>query len=92
MRLVVGVAKLTCPYDTGSAAANLLEIKLLLNSVISNSHKGAHFTLDLKDHFLASPMQTPEYMKIPQKYIPPYVINKYNLQSKIHHGVYVLRN
>ena len=31
-------------------------------------------------------MQTPEYMIIPQKYIPPDVINKYNLQSKFHNG------
>ena len=70
MRLVFGDDKLTCPYDTGPPAANLLETKLVLNSVISDSDKGACFmTLDLKDHFLASPMQTPEYMKIPQKYI-----------------------
>ena len=93
VHLVVGGDKLTCPYDTGSPVAILSETKLILDSVISDSDKGAHFMiLDLKDHFLASPMQTPKYMKIPQKYIPPYVINKYNLQSKIHHGVYVLRN
>ena len=68
VRLVVGGDKLTCPYDTGSPAANLLETKLLLNSVISDSDKGARFmTLFLKDHFLATPMQTLEYMKIPQK-------------------------
>ena len=82
MCLVVGGDKLTCPYDTGSPAANLLETKLLLNSIISDSDKRTRFmTLDLKDHFLTSPMQTPEYIKIPQKYIPPHIINKYNLQS-----------
>ena len=87
VRLVVGGNKLTCPYDTGSSAVNSFDIKLLLNSVISDSDKGARLlTLDLKDHFLASPMQTPEYMKIPQKYVPSDIINKYNLQSKFHNG------
>ena len=84
---VVGGDKLTCPYDTVSLAANLLETKLYLNSVISDSEKGARFmTLDLKDHFLTSLMQTPEYIKLPQKYIHPDIINKYNLQSKFHNG------
>ena len=40
VQLAVGGNKLTCPYDTGSPAANLLETKLLLNSVISDSDKG----------------------------------------------------
>ena len=87
VRLVVEDDKLTWPYDTGLPAANLLETKLFLDSVISDSDKGARFMiLDLKDHFLASPMQTPEYMIIPQKYIPPDIINTYNLQSKFHNG------
>ena len=43
-------------------------------------------TLDLKDHFLVSPMQTPEYMNIPQKFLPPDIISKDNLQSKFHNG------
>ena len=42
-RLVVGGDKLTCPYDTGSPAANLLETKLLLNNIISYSDKGARY-------------------------------------------------
>ena len=55
--LVVEGDKLTCPYDPGSPAANLLETKLLLNSVISDSDKGEWFmSSDLKDHILASPM------------------------------------
>ena len=81
VRLVVGGDKLSCLYDTESPAANLLETKLVLNSIISDSDKGARFmTSGLKDHFLASPMQTP------QTNIPPDIINKYNLQSKFHNG------
>ena len=59
VRLVGGGDKWTCPFKTGSPAANLLEIKLLLNNVISDSDKGARsMILDLKDYFLASPIQT----------------------------------
>ena len=39
-------------YDASSPTASLLESKLLMNSIISDSHKGACFmTIDLKDYF-----------------------------------------
>ena len=61
--LVIGSDKLPYYYYAGSPAANLIETKLLLNYVISDAHQGAHFmTLDLKNHFLASPIPNPAYM------------------------------
>ena len=58
VRLTFGGDKLNCPYDAGSPAASLLETKLILNSTISDARKGARFlSADLKDHFLASPME-----------------------------------
>ena len=36
-------------------------------------------TLDLKDHYLASPMLDPAYMKIHQRYIPTDIIQRYSL-------------
>ena len=69
--LVIGGDKLPYYDDAGSPAANLIGTKLLLNSVISDAHQGASFmTLDLKDHFLASPIPNPAYMKITFRYIP----------------------
>jgi hypothetical protein len=66
--------------DPSSPAAGLLETKLLLNSVISDAHKGARFmSMDLKDHFLASPMNRPEYMKVHRKNIPPDIFSQYKL-------------
>ena len=41
-------------------------------------------SLDLKDFFLATPMPTPEYMKVPFKYFPQDIVQKYNLTEKIH--------
>lgn len=34
---------------------------------------------DLKDHFLASPMARSEYMKIPFRYFPPDIVQRYKL-------------
>lgn len=42
-RITVGGDKLTYLYDAGSPAANMLETKLLINSVISDATKGARF-------------------------------------------------
>ena len=62
-RLVVGGDKLDYHDDVGSPAASMLETKLLVNSVISEFTQGARFmSCDLKDFFLMSVMERPEYM------------------------------
>jgi hypothetical protein len=56
VRLTVGGDKLPYEEDAGAPAASLFETKLLINSTISDSHKGARMMCaDLKDHFLATP-------------------------------------
>jgi len=57
VRITVGGDKLNYNDDAGSPAANLLETKILINSVISDSDRGAKFMCaNIKDHFLATPM------------------------------------
>lgn len=57
LQLVVGGDKLTTTKDVGSPSTNILDTKILANSVISDAHKGARFmTLDIKDFFLCSEM------------------------------------
>ena len=52
VRLTVGGDKLTCDFDVASPAASILESKLLINSVISDAHKGERFlTFGIKDFF-----------------------------------------
>ena len=102
VRMVVGGDRLNYAEDAGAPAASLLETKLLVNSVISDSPKGARFfTCDLKDFYLATPMEHPEYMKIPLSSVPDDITNKYNLQQlktptnhiciKIKKGMYGLK-
>ena len=53
VRIVVGGDKLPYESDSGSPAADMLETKILFNSVISDARKGARFySMDLKDMFL----------------------------------------
>ena len=63
--MVVGGDKLDYVHDSSFPTTNLLETKVLLNSVISDTHKGESFpTCDLKDFFLATPMDEPDYIRI----------------------------
>ena len=82
IRITVGGDRLTCNYDTGSPAANLLETKLLVNSIISDAHTGARFfSADIQNYFLATPMDQPEYMRVKYKYFPADIRKRYQLDN-----------
>ena len=82
VRLTVGGDRLDYPHDASSPAATLIDAKLLINSTISDSAKGARFfTIDIKDFFLQSHLPQPEYMRIHFKYFPPDMIHKYELNK-----------
>ena len=68
----------------GVLAANLLETKVLINSTISDANKGVKFmSADIKDHFLATPMRDPEYMRVQYKHILEDIRKHYNLDLKV---------
>jgi hypothetical protein len=68
------------PDDVGVPTANLLLIKIFLNSVIST--KGAKFAnADLANFYLMSPLKRPEYAKIKLADIPEEVIKEYSLHQ-----------
>ena len=84
VRLTVGGDKLDYPYDASSPVTNLIDAKLLLNSTISDAHKGARFmSADLKDFFLNTPMERAEYMKIQYKYFPEAIHKAYQLYNLV---------
>ena len=93
-RIVAGNDKLTYDNDASSPATNILGTKLLLNSIISDAKHNARFlSADLKDCFLASPMEQPEYMKMHTKYIPDDIMQQYNLNELVYKGyVYIQIN
>lgn len=76
--------------DSGSPAANLMETKLLFNSTISDAKDNAQFlSMDLKNVFLQTIMDDPEYMRVQMKYFPIDIQKRYNLQNIIHSNGYV---
>ena len=90
VRLTIGGDVLDYFDNTSSLAASFLESKLLINSVISDTNRGARFmTIDLKDYFLQSFLLEPEYLRIHSKYFLPDIRDKYNINSLIDSDGYV---
>ena len=73
------------PGGCGTPTANLLTVKLLLNSIISTPN-AKFMTLNLKDLYLMTPMKRYNYFCIKLDLFPQDIINKYNLTSKVDHN------
>ena len=79
-RLVAGGDRVHYPGDAGTPTADLLTVKLLINSIISTP--GAKFmTMDIKDFYLNTPMTRYEYMRLKISDMPDDVIEHYNLRE-----------
>ncbi len=77
-RLVAGGDRVHYPDNAGTPTADLLTLKLLINSVISTP--GARFmTMDIKDFYLNTPMSRYKYMILKLSDMPDDVIEHYNL-------------
>jgi hypothetical protein len=68
------------PGDAGTPTANLLTIKLLLNSIISTSN-AKFMTMDIKDFYLNTPMARYEYMRLQLSDMPKDIIAHYKLKK-----------
>jgi hypothetical protein len=77
-RLVAGGDRVHYPFDAGTPTANLLTVKLLINSVIS-THGARFFTMDIKNFYLNTPMARYEYMRLKLADMPADVIEHYKL-------------
>jgi hypothetical protein len=87
-RLVAGGDRVHYPGDAGTPTADLLTVKLLINSIISTD--GAKFmTMDIKDFYLNTPMPRFEYMRLRTADMPDDVIEHYHLRDKATHDGYV---
>ncbi len=84
-RITMGGNLVNYPGDCGTPTANLLTVKLVLNSIISTPN-AKFMTLDLKDFYLMTPMKRYEYFCMKLDLFPQDIINKYNLTSKVNHN------
>ena len=88
-RVTVGGDRLTVLIDCSVPTVDLPTIKCLWNSVLSTP--GAkYFTMDVSNFYLGSPMERPEFMRMPIKIVPQEIIDQYNLLDIVDDGwVYV---
>jgi hypothetical protein len=67
--------------NCGTPTADMITVKLYLNSVISTKNAGYWCTINLKDFYLDTPMDQPEYMRIMISNLSPNLVKAYNLNS-----------
>ena len=81
VRGTIGGDRINYPGSVSARTADMEVVKLLLNSVVST---GAHWmTIDIVDYYLGTPLPRPEYLRIPIKFIPDWVIAKYGFEEFI---------
>ncbi len=84
-RITMGGNLVNYPGDCGTPTADLLTVKLLLNSIISTPH-AKFMTLDLKDFYVMTPMKCYEYFQMKLELFPHDIIDKYDLTNKVDHS------
>ena len=81
-RLTVDGSRTIFEGDCSTPTANLLTVKLLFNSIVSTP--GTKFWgLDLKDFYLNTLMERPEYLRMKLAHFPDDVIDHYKLREKV---------
>lgn len=96
-RITVGGNLIDYPGEVTTRTADITTAKLLWNSVLSkrknnNGHrpKAKFCGFDIKNFYLNTPMERPEYMRVHISLIPQEIIERYNLLDIIHDGyVYI---
>ena len=69
------------PGDCGTPTADLLKVKLLLNSIIFTPN-AKFMTLNLKDFYLMTPMKHYEYFRIKLGLFPQDIIGQVQLNKQ----------
>lgn len=77
-RITVGGNLIDYPGDKSARTAGLTTVKCLANSIISRKNARA-LALDLKNYYLNTDLDRPEFAKIHISMIPQEIIDKYNL-------------
>eukprot|EP00804_Cyclotella_cryptica_P007134 CCRYP_020036-RA/>CCRYP_020036-RA protein AED:0.40 eAED:0.41 QI:0/0/0/1/0/0/3/0/479 len=82
IRLTVGGNCINFPGDCGTPTADMITVKILLNSIIS--------TVNAK-FYLNTPMERPEYMRLKLSDIPSNIIELYHHRDIAHDGYVFVR-
>jgi hypothetical protein len=80
--ITMGGNLINYPDDCGTPTADLLTVKLMLNSVISMPN-AKFMTIDIKDFYLMTPIDWYEYFCMKLELFPPNIIKEYGLRDKV---------
>lgn len=82
VRGTAGGDRINYPGDVSARTAEMDVVKILLQSTVSDHANW--MTADIKDFYLMTPLERPEYIRIPLRQLPQAIIDRYSLQSFIH--------
>jgi hypothetical protein len=85
IRGTAGGDRIAYPGDTVAEVAAMSTVKLHLNAVLSTPG-ATYVNADIKDFYLGTPMDTPEYMYIQSTHFPPAARHRYNIAALEHNG------
>ena len=90
VRITAGGNLINYPHELTTRTADITTSKIMWNSTISTP--GARYACsDAKNFYLATPLDDPEYMRIPANLVPDSFIEAYNLKDKIKNGYIYMR-
>ena len=75
---------------TAAETADVTAVKIMLNAVISEPD-ACWLTTDISDFYLGTPMDSPEFMRVPLKYIPEATMTKYHLHDLVCNDAVIMR-
>ena len=81
-RITMGGNLINYPDDCGTPTADLLTVKLLLNSIISTPN-AKFMSINIKDFYSCTPMAGYEYFRMKLEIFPEDIIAEYNLCNKV---------
>jgi hypothetical protein len=90
VRITAGGNLLNYPRELTTCTADMTTAKLHWNSVLSTS-KVQYMCLDIGNFYLRATLDRYEYMKMPINLFPQWIINQYDLNSKVIGGYIYLQ-
>ncbi|GFH50519.1 hypothetical protein CTEN210_06995 [Chaetoceros tenuissimus] len=81
VRITVGGDKVQYEGETYTPTADITTAKVLFNSVLSTP-LAKFMNIDIKDFYLETPMNDPEYMWLPRWVVPQEFIDEHDLEGK----------
>ena len=85
VRITAGGNLIDYPHELKTRQADLTTTKIMWNSILSTPD-AEYMCIDIKNMYLATPLDRFEYMCIPINIIPDKFSHEYNLHNKVHNG------